>query len=1279
MNENNIMNNVSKANIKGGNEMKNIDYKQENKAVGEEALVLYNRVSSEDVRWGEVRVTPEEGIELITVEDRVEFKRDKRDRLNDRPLIKVGKEMLSAKVAGMQDFLLPEVPVEELKRVLPFAMEGIRQESPYVQTLINKEVRVFDGRIGIKVELKGFGSEVIYASKNQFPDEVFEAPVSDFTHLKPGFITSSGERDGAAGLLAPDASYRKDVKRRGHRTSSFIKGNVFDAKKAAKRIEMGNSGGTKVPLFQGYTYKEDKGVNFDFFGENRVGKRVDFVAEGKETRRVLLLPEDFTMKTLEQTLALKGKSYKLIQELLDRAASDGMGLMDPKFAATVGIKTGFSFRFTPGSKGFMVLYADLKRLLGVDMILFGGSLKVDIMPYLMNNELDFMLLIKARTQDKGRLALSRQVAIRNFGEDNLGEAHAKITELTKAVEALDIPEIEKYFYLGKGPQLETEEAVELEVDEDPMVLDTFNKNRELFLKDGSQRNRLRTYLRKQLLQFQYGKKVLLEDSAWRHMVVDPYSIVHYLRKGKLGVIREVETAKGLVGISRHSGFSFYKGKLIEGEIVLFRSPFLHDKEARKLELGFSCKASRKYYMKNRKFFVGLMIFSLWDMTPEGMSGADFDGDQCIISWSLKIVAHTPQHPLFLDYSVVEGKVIAGAPVKTGRPVDYHFFSDKDKTFLGKKGITWDDQGKFFLPEGLKLTWKVEELLWRASAYINMQGLSPNQVGLLSNASDTVIEYMTTVKNPRKLAKLDRLSLFLASGVRWEVDKPKHGGAFYDVLPFLWAITEGCNNFDQLKGWEKEFDIILVPFFKETDEGCRFLFSETLYLEVPKFARPFNLLTINSLERKMVELNLLVAEQQKAIYKGENADFYHFTSHAKLMIDSAIANKELSDKVLPNMTYASVKRMAGKGTLKANNPMAIIYNLSDAISALNKAFPEKPTYQEQLEHDKEFSRLKGEAFDLFKTVESRLSDSLLFALIYFTLIKGNSNKSRNHDLWILFTLFGRGAMAFFKEAKTLESMTSEGDLAFVLHAKDNSIPVIEGNTFILHRGMMEGYQASRLDATKKNIEGVFKMTHKEETKRGLLVKGTLLSKEEYVFFNDDSMFEEGAVYGQYSPELDEPNEKDLDILEGSMYAKYLMELDEPVLCPSGTPKETTTSLRVVAPEVGEVSDVAVVAEAISSRTDAVDEAEELALDPEYSAWVMERQLEHAECMYAGELPGATVEVVKSRPSVKLKRAKNGVFARRNRFLNHKNRTRLLAESLNVSVELVEVEELSLFDQ
>ena len=57
--------------------------------------------------------------------------------------------------------------------------------------------------------------------------------------------------------------------------------------------------------------------------------------------------------------------------------------------------------------------------------------------------------------------------------------------------------------------------------------------------------------------------------------------------------------------------------------------------------------------------------------------------------------------------------------------------------------------------------------------------------------------------------------------------------------------------------------------------------------------------------------------------------------------------------------------------------------------------------------------------------------------------------------------------------------------------------------------------------------------------------------------------------------------------------------------------------------------------------------------------MERQLEHAECMYAEELPETTVEILQPRPSVKRKQA--------------------LAQSLIISVNIAEAKQLSLFAQ
>lgn len=1211
--------NVSRVNIKGGNEMKNINYKQM-EIEGEKALVVYNKVSAEDIRWGQL-IKTDDGETMSLLQKDLE----KEVNLTDfQPVFQLNKKMWSVKQAGMQDFLLPVLSTEEFTEVMKYASDNVKEESSYVETLIKKGVRVFDGRTGIKAELKGNSNEVVYATyTNLFLNDTVEA--EKLIAMEPGFISVSSNRAGSAGVINPTTTYRHDVKRRGIRTESFIMNGKFDAKKAATRVELSNSAGTKTDLFEGYTFFSKSVKDFDYFGEAVFAKIVCLKHATKEDIVIAFLPEDFTVHTKETVLMMKqnkkGSRFELLASEFDKPASDGTLLADPRLMRTIGLKGAATVRSTPVLKGLLAQFPGLKRQLGFDLVVFGGAIKADPIPYFESNEMNFFVLSEARTHDRGSVDLARQVALRTFGAKNLKEAHDKVTELTEAVEALDIPEIEKYLHLGNASTLNGEEV---EANEDPMVLDLFNANRELFLKDDSQRRRLRTYLRKQISKYQYGKKVILEDAVWRHMISDPYAMVHYLKQGKLGIVREVEEKKGIVGIRRDSGITFYKGKLMKGNVVLYRSPFLHEFEARKLNLGNATTQSMVYYNRHAKYFTGLMIFSIWDMHAEGMSGADYDGDQCIVTWNSSVVDNTPNHPLFLDYSVINDTIVSGVPFKAGKDVDYSFFTEGDVNFLNRKGITFNAQGTFFVPTGLKLTWKIEELLWKASAYISMQMLTQNQVGMLTNASDTVIEYMTTVTEKKVLAKLDKLSLFLAAGVRWEVDKPKHGGAFYDALPFLKAIVEGCHSLDEIYAWEKEFGIILMPFFIRNKEECRFVFSSTLYLQ--ETVKPVNLLEINSAEKQMIEANLELAEILAEQFSKEDSKFYHLTSHTQSMIKAAIEAKELSDSDLGSMSYANLKFLHSKGELSPSHPMGIIFKLSKALKVLRDNLPKQPSYMEQLAHDKEFSRLVDWGAAKFQTVESSFSDALLFALMYQTLIKESIKFDKTKDTWMLFRLFGKGALAFFEESKQTVVVSESSDVSFVIYSNDNSTPVLTNNKLIVSNGMVEGYQVSREDALTKTIEGVFTMTSAIElASGGLLLKGTVLK-----------------------PVVDE----DASFYEGSVYKKYLMEMEsEMAPCPSGTLKETTLSVRVVAPEIGEVSDDIEDTKAVDYRTDAVDE----------------------------ELPEVTVEVVKSRPSVKLKQAKNGKFARRNRFLNHKNIAQSLAQSLTIHVDIAEAKQLSLFAQ
>lgn len=1220
-----------------------INYKQM-ELQGEKALVVYNKVSAEDIRWGQL-IKTDAGETMSLLQKDLEKEVDLTDF---QPVFQLSKSMWSVKQAGMQDFLLPVLSTEEFTEVMKYASDNVKEESSYVETLIKKGVRVFDGRTGIKAELKGNSNEVVYATyTNLLLNETVDT--AKLIAMEPGFISVSSNRSGSAGVINPATTYRHDVKRRGIKTESFIMNGKFDAKKAATRVELSNSAGTQTDLFAGYTFFSKSIKDFDYFGEAVFAEVVCLKHATKEDIIIAFLPEDFTVRTEETVLMMKqdkrGSHFELLASEFDKPASDGTLLADPRLMRTIGLKGAATVRSTPVLKGLLAQFPGLKRQLGFDLVVFGGAIKADPIPYFQSNEMNFFILSEARTHDKGSVDLARQVALRTFGAKNLKEAHDKVTALTEAVESLNIAEVEKYIHLGK-------EASEVEENEDPMVLDLFNANRELFLKDDSQRRRLRTYLRKQISKYQYGKKVILEDAVWRHMISDPYAMVHYLKQGKLGVVRETEEKKGIVGIRRDSGLTFYKGKLMEGNVVLYRSPFLHEFEARKLNLGNVTTQSMEYYNRHAKYFTGLMVFSIWDMHAEGMSGADYDGDQCIVTWNTSVVENTPNHPLFLDYSVINDTIVGGVPFKAGKDVDYSFFTEGDVDFLNRKGISFNAQGTFFVATGLKLTWKIEELLWKASAYISMQMLTQNMVGMLTNASDTVIEYMTTVTDKKAIAKLDKLSLFLAAGVRWEVDKPKHGGAFYDALPFLKAIVEGCHSLDEIYAWEKEFGIILVPFFIRNKEECRFVFSSTLYLQ--ETVKPVNLLEINSAEKQMIEANLELAEILAEQFSKEDSKFYHLTSYTQSMIKAAIEAEKLSDSDLGNMSYANLKFLHSKGELSPSHPMGIIFKLSKALKVLRDNLPKQPSYMEQLAHDKEFSRLVDWGAAKFQTVESSFSDALLFALMYQTLIKESIKFDKTKDTWMLFRLFGKGALAFFEESKQTVSASESSDVSFVVYSNDNSTPVLTDNKLVVSNGMVEGYQVSREDALTKTIEGVFTMTSAIElASGGLLLKGTVLK-----------------------PVVDE----DASFYEGSVYKKYLMEMEsEMAPCPSGTLKETTLSVRVVAPEVGEASDDVEDTKAVSGRTDAVDEEKELALDPEYSAWVMERQLEHAECIYAEELPEVTVEVVESRPSVKTKQAKNGKFARRNRFLNHKNITQSLAQSLTIHVDIAEAKQLSLFAQ
>jgi hypothetical protein len=122
------------------------------------------------------------------------------------------------------------------------------------------------------------------------------------------------------------------------------------------------------------------------------------------------------MHTLEELLlplfALDGKiTIAQQKQLLHRLATDGIAFMDVAYAKSIGIKlSGMQFRFTPVGKGLMLIVPGLKKLSGMDILLFDGCIKGDIGVYIQNDDLDFAVLNKTRrVEEENTMKISRQI------------------------------------------------------------------------------------------------------------------------------------------------------------------------------------------------------------------------------------------------------------------------------------------------------------------------------------------------------------------------------------------------------------------------------------------------------------------------------------------------------------------------------------------------------------------------------------------------------------------------------------------------------------------------------------------------------------------------------------------------------------------------------------------------------------------------------------------------------------------------------------------------------
>jgi hypothetical protein len=114
--------------------------------------------------------------------------------------------------------------------------------------------------------------------------------------------------------------------------------------------------------------------------------------------------------------------------------------------------------------------------------------------------------------------------------------------------------------------------------------------------------------------------------------------------------------------------------------------------------------TERYYEKAfaQGYFQGVAIYSLWDMNPEGQSGADFDGDTTVYSTNPVITDNFDNHTLFLDYSLVEQEtatgteivLVEGCPFSDGKETERAHHLCRTSGILGSAVLSYAN-GKFY--------------------------------------------------------------------------------------------------------------------------------------------------------------------------------------------------------------------------------------------------------------------------------------------------------------------------------------------------------------------------------------------------------------------------------------------------------------------------------------------------------------------------------------------------------------------------------------------------------
>ena len=659
--------------------------------------------------------------------------------------------------------------------------------------------------------------------------------------LKPYAASVAEKRGCGVSMIENGASRLAKMRRAGIVLSSLYKtkGDTITVSlvKASSRLKLSASSSKDFPIFGENTrlvsiekrefFDWDKSIVEAFIYE------IAYVINGVEMRKFVMEVQDFTVRIAEDILMSIFKdgniSMEERKEIIERLVTDGAIYIDADWMKSLGMDNSFQVRFTGVVKGMANCVPELFDVLGVDMVMFGGAVKGAVSDYFRAGIFDLSVLNIARdakTADAG-LIVSQQLLANICDDESSSIVKDETMKILHGLYSYNPQALKEFLGAETAEETDTDEVTADLSDVDNLTLAFLELNPEKFIKSGTNQKRLNDLIQAATKGLRNGRTRYIPNTLMLHMTVDPFTIMRLMKSKHIGV--DASKVKR-VGIRRkRTIWAQLKGSgidVVSLKAILGRYPNLHTAEIRVTNSDqenhwSEDKVTYDYYTKWMRagFFQGLIIYSLWDIEPEGQSGADFDGDQTVVICFEALVNHFAEQQLFLDMSEVDGKVISGAIQGSGYSFELkEKLSPQQLAFMEKNNVQLvGDELKFpkELGDNEQLLNILADLLCEAGFLTTVE----NNIGLYTNIGSMVhamiapmernlakarfalaeFALMEDFPNKKqiglemesKVALLEvevkgykKLELLLAIAIRWEIDKAKHGGAYLKYMPFL---------------------------------------------------------------------------------------------------------------------------------------------------------------------------------------------------------------------------------------------------------------------------------------------------------------------------------------------------------------------------------------------------------------------------------------------------------------------------------------------------------------